>query len=84
MDGILGKDSVMELVSTIINFIIKGDRIFGWYFVIDGRLGKDYYLSSLNNQKYLDNRDRYFLIYGRFGKGNIRSLNNQKCCYQRG
>ena len=48
IDGSLGKDSVMEAVSTISNFVITGYGVLGWYFVIYGILGKDSVIEALS------------------------------------
>ena len=48
IDGVLGKDSVMEVVSTISNFVIIGDGILGWRFVVDGRLFKDSVMETVS------------------------------------
>ena len=46
--GRLGKDSVIESVSTISNVLIKGYGILVWIFVINGRLEKDLVMEALS------------------------------------
>ena len=72
---------LVEAVSTISNFVVTGDGILWWNFVIYGRLVKGN-RSSLNNQKCFTTGDgrlgREFVIDGRLGKADISSLNNQQ------
>ena len=79
---------VIGSVSTIRNFVITGDEILVWNFMIDGRLGKGD-RSSLNHQKYCDNRicnigicfcERWEI--GKLFSGES-SLNNQQFCDHR-
>ena len=48
-------ERLVESVSIISNFVITGDGILGWEFVIYGKLGK-VDRRSLNNQQLCDNR----------------------------
>ena len=48
IDGKPGKDSVMEAVSTIINFVNTGDGILGWEIVIDWILCKDSMMDAVS------------------------------------
>ena len=48
IDGKPGKDSVMEAVSTIINFVNTGGGILGWGIVIDWILCKDSMMDAVS------------------------------------
>ena len=78
---------MIEAVSEINFFVITGDRILGWEFVIDGRLGKGD-RNSLNNKQFRDHRvweiGLRIFIDGRLGNGYRISLNNQQFIDNRG
>ena len=81
MYGKLGKDSVMEEVSTITNLWLQGMEDWTGNLYIWG-IGKGFSDgSSLNNQKFCDHRGWDFVIYGILGNSDS---NGQNCGWKIG